>query len=156
MPTQNRSTGLEYSKISEIKGPLLIIDGVTGAAFDELVEIETPSHEKRLGRVLEIGGGRAVVQVFEGTTGLSVSETKTRFLGKTMKIPVSDQLLGRVFDGLGRAIDSLPEPVGDKFLDINGESINPERRDFPEDFIQTGVSSIDGLNTLVRLSLIHI
>lgn len=150
MPSQNRSTGLEYSKISEIKGPLLIIDGVTGAAFDELVEIETPSNEKRLGRVLEIGGGRAVVQVFEGTTGLSVSETKTRFLGKTMKIPVSDQLLGRVFDGLGRPIDSLPDPVGDKFLDINGESINPERRDFPDDFIQTGISSIDGLNTLVR------
>ena len=150
MPSLNRSTGLEYSKISEIKGPLLIIDGVTGAAFDELVEIETPSNEKRLGRVLEIGGGRAVVQVFEGTTGLSVSETKTRFLGKTMKIPVSDQLLGRVFDGLGRPIDSLPDPVGDKFLDINGESINPERRDFPDDFIQTGISSIDGLNTLVR------
>ena len=150
MSKQNRSAGLEYSKISEIKGPLLIIDGVTNSAFDELVEIQTPSNEKRLGRVLEIGGGKAVVQVFEGTAGLSVSQTKTRFLGKTMDIPVSDQLLGRVFDGLGRPIDGLPDPVGEKFLDINGESINPERRDFPEDFIQTGISSIDGLNTLVR------
>ena len=150
MSTQNRSSGLEYTNISEIKGPLLVINGVTNSAFDELVEITTPAGAKRLGRVLEIGGGTAVVQVFEGTTGLSVSETKTRFLGKTMEIPVSDQLLGRVFDGLGRPIDGLPDPVGEKFLDINGESINPERRDFPEDFIQTGVSSIDGLNTLVR------
>ena len=150
MSTQNRSSGLEYTNIAEIKGPLLIINGVTSSAFDELVEVTTPAGAKRLGRVLEIGGGKAVVQVFEGTTGLSVSETKTRFLGKTMEIPVSDQLLGRIFDGLGRPIDGLPDPVGEKFLDINGESINPERRDFPEDFIQTGVSSIDGLNTLVR------
>ena len=150
MSTQNRSAGLEYTNISEIKGPLLIINGVTNSAFDELVEITTPSNEKRLGRVLEIGGGTAVVQVFEGTSGLSIANTKTRFLGKTMEIPVSDQLLGRVFDGLGRPIDGLPDPIGEKFLDINGESINPERRDFPEDFIQTGISSIDGLNTLVR------
>ena len=150
MSTQNRSSGLEYNNISEIKGPLLVINGVTNSAFDELVEITTPAGAKRLGRVLEIGGGTAVVQVFEGTTGLSVSETKTRFLGKTMEIPVTDQLLGRVFDGLGRPIDGLPDPVGEKFLDINGESINPERRDFPEDFIQTGISAIDGLNPLVR------
>ena len=135
MSTQNRSSGLEYTNIAEIKGPLLIINGVTSSAFDELVEVTTPAGAKRLGRVLEIGGGKAVVQVFEGTTGLSVSETKTRFLGKTMEIPVSDQLLGRIFDGLGRPIDGLPDPVGEKFLDINGESINPERRDFPEDFI---------------------
>jgi len=129
---------------------LLIIDGVDNAAFDELVEVVAPNGAIRLGRVLETGGGKAVVQVFEGTTGLSISETKSRFLGKTMEVPVSSELLGRVFDGLGRPIDNLPEPVGDKLLDINGESINPERRDFPEDFIQTGVSAIDGLNTLVR------
>lgn len=129
---------------------MLIIDGVDNAAFDELVEVVAPNGAIRLGRVLETGGGKAVVQVFEGTTGLSISETKSRFLGKTMEVPVSSELLGRVFDGLGRPIDNLPEPVGDKLLDINGESINPERRDFPEDFIQTGVSAIDGLNTLVR------
>jgi len=129
---------------------LLIIDGVDNAAFDELVEVVAPNGTIRLGRVLETGGGKAVIQVFEGTTGLSISETKSRFLGKTMEIPASSELLGRVFDGLGRPIDNLPEPVGDKLLDINGESINPERRDFPEDFIQTGVSAIDGLNTLVR------
>ena len=129
---------------------MLVIDGVDNAAFDELVEVVAPNGTTRLGRVLETGGGKAVVQVFEGTTGLSVSATKSRFLGKTMEIPASSELLGRVFDGLGRPIDNLPEPVGDKLLDINGESINPERRDFPEDFIQTGVSAIDGLNTLVR------
>ena len=96
MSTQNRSSGLEYNNISEIKGPLLVINGVTNSAFDELVEITTPAGAKRLGRVLEIGGGTAVVQVFEGTTGLSVSETKTRFLGKTMEIPVTDQLCKEV------------------------------------------------------------
>lgn len=142
--------GVEYSKVAEIKGPLLILDGVTKVAFDELVDIETPTAERRLGRVLEVGRGRAVIQVFEGTTGLSVVGTKTRFLGKTMEVPVSSELLGRVFDGLGRPLDGLPEPVGEDFRDVNGLPINPERRDYPTDFIQTGVSVIDGMNTLVR------
>ncbi len=142
--------GIEYSKVAEIKGPLLILEGVTRVAFDELVEIETPTGEKRLGRVLEVGGGRAVIQVFEGTTGLSVAGTKTKFLGKTMDVPVSAELLGRVFDGLGRPLDGLPEPVGEDFRDVNGQPINPERRDYPTDVIQTGVSVIDGMNTLVR------
>ena len=142
--------GIEYTQTSEIKGPLLIIEGVSASAFDELVDIETPSGEKRLGRVLETGGGKAVVQVFEGTTGLSVTGTKTRFLGKTMEIAASEELLGRVFDGLGRPLDGLPDPVGADFLDINGKIINPERRDFPTEFIQTGMSVLDGMNTLVR------
>ncbi len=128
----------------------MVIDGITKASFDELVEIETAEGERRLGKVLEVGFGKAVVQVFEGTTGLTVSGTKAKFLGKTMEMPVSQELLGRVFDGLGRPNDGLPEPIADKFLDVNGEPMNPERREYPTSFIQTGVSVIDGMLTLVR------
>ena len=142
--------GVQYSKIAEINGPLVIVDGVDNAAFDELVEIETTEGERRLGKVLEVGNGKAVVQVFEGTTGLSVSGTNAKFVGKVMEMPVSDQVLGRVFDGLGRAKDGLPEPVAESFLDINGAPMNPEQREYPKDFIQTGVSVIDGMLTLVR------
>lgn len=143
-------SGLEYSKVAEIKGPLLVVEGVEKAAFDELVEIEDTEGNRRLARVLETGFGRAVVQVFEGTSGLSVSGTRARFLGRTMELPVSDQLLGRVFDGLGRPLDGLPEPVAKDFRDINGAPINPERREYPTDLIQTGISVIDGMLTLVR------
>ncbi|MFQ5940456.1 MAG: V-type ATP synthase subunit B [Nitrososphaerales archaeon] len=142
--------GVEYTKVQEIKGPLVVIDGVTRASFDELVEIETFDGETRLGKVLEVGFGKAVVQVFEGTTGLSITGTKARFLGKTMEMPASQELLGRIFDGLGRPIDGLPEPIAEDFRDVNGAPINPEKRDYPEDFIQTGVSVIDGMLTLVR------
>ena len=142
--------GVQYSKIAEIKGPLVIVDDVENAAFDELVEILTSSGEKRLGKVLEVGNGKAIVQVFEGTTGLSISGTKARFVGKVMEMPVSREVLGRVFDGLGRPKDGLPDPIADKFLDINGEPMNPEQREYPKDFIQTGVSVIDGMLTLVR------
>ena len=142
--------GIEYSKIAEIKGPLVIVDGVDKASYDELVEIQTTSGEKRLGKVMEVGFGKAVVQVFEGTTGLSISGTKAKFIGRTMTMPVSAEVLGRVFDGLGRPNDGLPDPIASKFLDINGEPMNPEQRDYPKDFIQTGVSVIDGMLTLVR------
>lgn len=142
--------GVEYTKVQEIKGPLIVIDGVTRASFDELVEIETAEGGTRLGKVLEIGYGKAVVQVFEGTTGLSITGTKARFLGKTMEMPASQELLGRIFDGLGRPTDGLPDPIAEEFRDVNGAPINPEKRDYPEDFIQTGVSVIDGMLTLVR------
>ena len=142
--------GLEYTKIKELRGPLIIVEGVTRAAYDELVEVELESGEKRLGKVLEIGGGRAIIEVFEGTSGISILGTKARFLGKTMELPVSSELLGRVLDGVGRPLDGLPDPIGEDFRDVNGMPINPERRDYPTDFIQTGVSVIDGLNTLVR------
>ncbi len=141
---------MEYTKVAEIKGPLIIIDGVTKVSFDELVEIQTVDGERRTGRVLEVGFGKAVVQVFEGTTGLTILGTKARFIGKTMEMPVSQELLGRVFDGLGRPNDGLPDPIADKFLDVNGEPMNPERREYPTSFIQTGVSVIDGMLTLVR------
>jgi V/A-type H+-transporting ATPase subunit B len=144
------SFGIEYTKVAELKGPLMIIDGVTKVSFDELVEIETVDGEHRLGRVLEVGFGKAIVQVFEGTTGLTITGTKAKFLGKTMEMPVSQELLGRVFDGLGKPNDGLPDPIADKFLDVNGEPMNPERREYPTSFIQTGVSVIDGMLTLVR------
>jgi V/A-type H+/Na+-transporting ATPase subunit B len=128
----------------------MIIDGVTKVSFDELVEIETNEGDRRLGKVLEVGNGKAIVQVFEGTTGLAITGTKAKFLGRTMTMPVSHELLGRVFDGLGRPNDGLPEPVADKFLDVNGEPMNPESREYPTSFIQTGVSVIDGMLTLVR------
>jgi V/A-type H+-transporting ATPase subunit B len=148
--SETTTAGVEYNKVAEIKGPLMIIDGVTKGSFDELVEVETSEGEKRLGRVVEVGYGKAVVQIFEGTTGLAISGTRAKFLGKTMTMPVSQELLGRVFDGLGRPNDGLPEPVADRFIDVNGEPMNPERREYPTSFIQTGVSVIDGMLTLVR------
>ena len=144
------SGGVQYSKIAEIKGPLVVVDDVESAAFDELVEVETSDGARRLGKVLEVGNGKAIVQVFEGTTGLSVAGTKAKFVGKVMEMPVSREVLGRVFDGLGRPKDGLPDPIADKFIDINGEPMNPEQREYPKDFIQTGVSVIDGMITLVR------
>src|SRR5829696_6374178 len=120
----SESASVEYTKVAEIKGPLIIVDGITKASFDELVEIETTEGERRLGRVLEVGHGKAVVQVFEGTTGLAITGTKAKFLGKTMAMPVSQELLGRVFDGLGRPNDGLPDPIADRFIDVNGEPIN--------------------------------
>ena len=142
--------GVQYNKIAEIKGPLVVVDDVDNAAFDELVEIETNEGERRLGKVLEVGNGKAIVQVFEGTTGLSIAGTSAKFVGKVMEMPVSKEVLGRVFDGLGRPKDGLPDPIADKFVDINGEPMNPEQREYPKDFIQTGISVIDGLMTLVR------
>ncbi|MGC9148016.1 MAG: V-type ATP synthase subunit B [Sulfolobales archaeon] len=140
----------EYETIKEIRGPLLIVEKVADVAYDELVSIELPSGERRSGRVLEVGLGYAVVQVFEGTLGISPSGTRVRFLGRTMEIPVSEDMLGRVFDGLGRPIDGGPEIIAEEKRDVNGAPLNPAARKYPEDFIQTGVSAIDGMNTLVR------
>lgn len=140
----------EYETIKEIRGPLILVEKASGVAFDELVEIEMPSGEKRSGRVLEVGMGYAVVQVFEGTTGISTRGTKVRFLGKTMEASVSETMLGRIFDGLGRPLDGGPPVLAEERRDINGSPINPASRAYPEDFIQTGISAIDGMNTLVR------
>jgi V/A-type H+-transporting ATPase subunit B len=150
MQRVGHGSGIEYTTIREIRGPLVVVDRVSRASYDELVEIETPSGERRLGRVLEVGGGRAVVQVFEGTTGLSIEGLKARFLGSTMRLGVSEDMLGRVFDGLGRPLDGLSEPPVEEFRDVNGEPLNPERREYPSDFIQTGISAIDVMNSLVR------
>jgi V/A-type H+-transporting ATPase subunit B len=140
----------EYSKITEIRGPLLIVDGVSRVAYDEIVEVELSDGERRRGRVLEVVGNTAVVQVFEGTTGISTTSARVRFLGKTLEMPVSADMLGRTFDALGKPIDGGPDIIADEKYDINGAPINPAVRAYPEDFIQTGVSAIDGMNTLVR------
>lgn len=142
--------GLEYTTIREISGPLLFVESVRGVGFGELARIKTPSGEERRGQVLEIGGGVAVVQVFEGTTGLDVAKTRIRFTGETVKLPVSSDMLGRIFDGSGRPIDGGPRIIPDDYLDVNGNPINPFAREYPREFIQTGISTIDGMNTLVR------
>ena len=142
--------GLEYTTIREISGPLLFVESVRGVGYGELARIKTPTGEERRGQVLEIGGGVAVVQVFEGTTGLDVAKTSIRFTGETVKLPVSNDMLGRIFDGSGRPIDGGPRIIPDDYLDVNGNPINPFAREYPRDFIQTGISTIDGMNTLVR------
>jgi V/A-type H+-transporting ATPase subunit B len=140
----------EYTTVSEVAGPLMIIEGVEGVAYNEIVDIETPSGEMRRGQVLEVKGDIAVVQVFEGTRDLNTSTTKVRFTGETAHIGVSLDMLGRVFGGTGNPIDGGPEIIPDMELDINGSPMNPSARDFPAEFIQTGISTIDGMNTLVR------
>lgn len=139
----------EYKTTSEVTGPLLIVEGVEGASYDELVEVELPSGELRRGKVLEIEKDRAVIQMFEGTTGLDIPTTKVRFQGDVLKLPVSGDLLGRTFSGSGQPIDGQPAIIPDEERDINGSPINPAARAYPDEFIQTGISTIDGMNTLV-------
>lgn len=140
----------EYRTIQEVAGPLMLVKGVEDVAYDELAEIELSSGEKRRCRVLEIDGGNALVQLFESAAGINLSNSKVRFLGRSMELGVSEDMLSRVFDGLGRPIDGGPEILPEKRLDINGLPMNPAARNYPQEFIQTGVSAIDGLNTLVR------
>ncbi len=140
----------EYRSVSEIAGPLIVVEGVEGIKYDELVEIRTTSGELRRGQVLEVNEDKAVVQVFEGTSDLSAEDSKIRFLGNSLTLGVSPDILGRVFNGLGNPIDGGAKIIPDKRLDVNGEAINPMARDFPDEFIQTGISAIDHLNTLVR------
>ena len=140
----------EYSTITEVNGPLIIVNKISNVKYDELVEVELSNGEKRRGQVLEVSEDKAIVQMFEGTSGIDIANTKVRFLGRVIEIPVSMDLLGRIFDGSGRPIDKGPNIIAEKRLDINGNPINPYARDYPNDFIQTGISSIDVLNTLVR------
>jgi len=143
-------TEREYMNVAGITGPLIVVEGVKGVGYGELVEIRTPSGEIRIGQTLEVDEDKAVVQVFEGTTGLSQRNMRTVFLGKTLEIPVHRDMLGRIFDGLGRPIDGAPQVVSEVMRDINGLPINPYSREYPRDFIQTGISAIDGMNTLIR------
>ena len=140
----------EYTTVSEVSGPLMVVEGVEGVAYNEIVEIEAPTGEHRRGQVLEVKDDVAVVQVFEGTTDLNTLNTKVRFTGETAKIGVSKDMMGRIFDGTGKPIDGGPEIIPEKELDINGNPMNPASREFPAEFIQTGISTIDGMNTLVR------
>jgi V/A-type H+-transporting ATPase subunit B len=140
----------EYRTVREVVGPLMVVDGVEGIKYEELVEIELQTGEKRRGRVLEVNGDKAMVQLFEGSAGINLRDTKVRFLGKPLELGVSEDMIGRIFDGLGRPKDGGPKIIPEKRLDINGVPINPVSRDYPSEFIQTGISAIDGLNTLVR------
>jgi V/A-type H+-transporting ATPase subunit B len=140
----------EYRTVTEVVGPLMIVDNVEGIKYDELVEIELHTGEKRRGKVLEVHEKKAMVQLFEGSSGINLNKTKVKFLGRPLEIGVSEDMLGRIFDGMGRPKDGGPKIIAEKRLDIAGEAINPVARNYPSEFIQTGISAIDGLNTLVR------
>jgi len=140
----------EYRTVREVVGPLMVVEGVEGVKYEELVEIELHTGEKRRGRVLEINEDKAMIQLFEGSGGINLKNTSVRFLGKPLELGVSPDMIGRVFDGLGRPKDNGPKIIPEKKVDINGVPMNPVARDYPNEFIQTGISCIDGLNTLVR------
>ena len=140
----------EYRTISEVAGPLMLVQNVQGAAYNELAEIVLQNGEVRRCKVLEVDGTNALVQLFESSAGINLADSKVRFLGHGLEMPVSEDMLGRVFDGLGRPADNGPELLAEKRIDINGVPMNPTARNYPSEFIQTGISSIDGLNTLVR------
>lgn len=140
----------EYKTIQEVAGPLMLVSDVEGVKYGELGEIELPNGEVRNCKVLEINEDKALVQLFESSAGINVAESKVRFLGKSIELPVSTDMLGRVFNGLGKPIDNGPKVLSNLKMDINGIPMNPAARNYPSEFIQTGISSIDGLNTLVR------
>ena len=140
----------EYKTIKEIASPLMVVEGVDGVTYDELAEIELPNGETRRCKVLEVDGDRAVVQLFESAQGINLAQSKVRFLGHPLELAVSEDMLGRVFNGMGQPIDGGPDIIAEAHMDINGLPMNPAARAYPAEFIQTGVSAIDGLNTLVR------
>lgn len=140
----------EYKTVSEVVGPLMIVEGVEGVKYEELVDIQLQTGEKRRGRVLEINEDKAMIQLFEGSTGINIKNTTVRFLGKPLELGVSLDMIGRIFDGLGSPKDNGPGIIPDKRINVNGTPINPVSRNYPDEFIQTGISCIDGLNTLVR------
>ncbi len=143
-------TGLEYKGVASISGPIIVVENVQQVGYDELVSVKTPSGEIRLGKVIQVTQKAVTVQVFEGTTGLSPSETRTRFLGRPLEVPVSTEMLGRVMNSFGEPIDGHPRFFTEERRDVNGFPLNPTAREYPRDFIQTGISAIDGLDSLVR------
>lgn len=140
----------KYQNVTEVSGPLMVVEGISDVAYDEIARIKLPSGEERLGQVLEAESDRAVIQVFAGTRGLDTDETSVQFTGEVMKFGVSRELLGRVFNGVGEPMDDSPDIIPEERRDINGDPINPSAREFPREFIQTGISTIDGMLTLVR------
>ena len=140
----------EYLTLREISGPLVLVEEISGVKYDELIELTTSSGEKRRGRVLEVSSDKALVQLFEASSGIDIEKSRVKFLGKGIELGVSLDILGKVFNGLGEPLDKSFEIIPEKYLDINGSPINPIARDYPNEFIQTGISAIDGLNTLVR------
>lgn len=142
--------GLQYIGLSEINGPLVALDGVKGASYDEMASILLNDGTSRLGRVVQIQGERVILQVFEGTKGLSLENTRTILSGKPMELPLSEEILGRIFNGAGTPIDNLGSIYAEEYRDINGKPLNPVAREYPRNYIRTGISSIDGLTTLIR------
>jgi V/A-type H+/Na+-transporting ATPase subunit B len=142
--------GLEYKGLASISGPIIVVENVQGVGYDELVSVRVQSGETRLGKVIQVTQKAVMIQVFEGTTGLSTSETRTRFLGRPLEVPVSTEMLGRVMNSFGEPIDEHPRFFTEERRDVNGFPINPIAREYPRDFIQTGISAIDGLTSLVR------
>lgn len=140
----------EYLGLSEVSGPIIIVRGVSNVGYDEMVEVIDPHGDIRIGRVLEVREDLAAIQVFSGTRGLSIASTRVRFVGRPLELEVSKDMIGRIFNGLGEPIDGGPKPFSTVRMNINGSPINPTAREYPHDFIQTGISAIDGLNTLVR------
>ncbi len=140
----------EYQNVTEVSGPLMVVEGISDVAYDEIAKIKLPNGEERLGQVLEAETDRAVLQVFAGTRGLDTDDTSVQFTGEVMKFGVSRELLGRVFNGIGEPIDGSPDIIPDERRNINGDPINPSAREYPREFIQTGISTIDGMLTLVR------
>lgn len=141
---------IEYLGLSSINGPMVVLEGVQGAAYDEIVEMSTNNGKKRLGRVIEVDEDHAVIQVFEGTEGMSLHGVHTRLTGHPMELGVSEEMLGRTFNGIGIPVDGLGDVVPDKMLDVNGQPLNPVTREYPRNYIRTGISAIDGLMTLIR------
>ena len=141
---------IEYLGLNSVNGPFVVLEGVKGAAYDEIVEIVADGKEKKLGRIVEINEDKAVVQVFEGTDNLSLKNTHTRLTGHPMEIGLTDQLLGRTFNGIGEPIDNLGEVAAETYADVNGKPLNPVSREYPRNYIRTGISAIDGLTTLIR------
>jgi V/A-type H+/Na+-transporting ATPase subunit B len=150
MSELTQSGGQEVIGVNRIQGPILVVENGGSIGYDEVVEITDSAGNLRRGRVLEVGEKFAVVEVFAGTTGLSIDGTNVRFLGGPLHVPVAEEMLGRVFDGLGTPLDGGPQPLTDRYADVNGTPINPNARVYPRDYIQTGISAIDGMNTLVQ------
>lgn len=150
MMVDDISKRTEYRNVVEVSGPLMVVEGISDVAYNEIAKIKLPSGEERLGQVLEAQSNRAIIQVFAGTRGLDTDETSVQFTGEVMKFGVSRELLGRVFNGIGEPIDDSPDIIPEERRDINGDPINPSAREFPREFIQTGISTIDGMFTLVR------
>ena len=141
---------LQYVGLKDINGPLVALEGVTGVAYDEIARIRLDNGTERIGRVVELAGDKAILQVFEGTNGISLKNTKTVFSGKPLEIPLAAEMLGRVFNGAGKPIDGLGAVFPEKMGDVNGQSLNPVARQYPRNYIHTGISSIDALMTLIR------
>ncbi|KAF3082476.1 Vacuolar ATP synthase subunit B, variant 2 [Orbilia oligospora] len=146
----NVNPRIRYNTVAGVNGPLVILDNIKFPRYNEIVELTLPDQTKRAGQVLEVRGNRAIVQVFEGTTGIDVKKTRVEFTGSSLKIPVSEDMLGRIFDGSGKPIDKGPKVFAEDYLDINGSPINPYTRVYPEEMISTGISAIDGMNSIAR------